>query len=391
VLSTAPQIDFPFTATTEAGLLAQNQKAVGAAKVDAWLPQWEITTGADTTRGRVDCSAVSRPSSFSGSAMLTILTFGLSAPALTDGSPLAVVADGDTVYGTPAGLYVANNQGWWFNRFPSRGGAGDTEIFQFALPAAGKPVLTASGSVPGSLVNQYAMSEWDGYLRVATTDDRTSTSAVRVLRAQDGKLAQVGSVGGLGKGERIYSVRLIGPRGYVVTFRQTDPLYSIDLSDPARPRVAGELKITGYSAHLQPVGDDRLIGIGQEADTRGFRQGLQVSLFDVSDPAQPKRIGRQVLPDAGSEAELDPHALLWWPATQLLVVPVMDAGGNDALALRVGSGGLATAGRIAGPAGGGTPITRALVVGDRLWTLTESGLTASDLSTLDRTAWVPFQ
>ncbi|OON33252.1 hypothetical protein BSA16_01360, partial [Micromonospora sp. Rc5] len=88
-------------------------------------------------------------------------------------------------------------------------------------------------------------------------------------------------VTGLGRGERIHSVRYLGPTGHVVTFRRTDPLYTLDLTDPAAPRVTGELKITGYSAYLHPAGPGRLLGVGQEADADGRAQGLQVSLFDV--------------------------------------------------------------------------------------------------------------
>jgi len=350
-------------------------QSLNATDADAWRPRWEITTGTKTATGQVDCRDVVRPPSYSATAMLTLLTFDLNAPVLSDGDPLTVVSDGDAVYGTATSLYVTNNQ--------YRNGGGYTEIFKFGLPGAAKPVLEAGGQVPGSLLNQYAMSEWDHHLRVATTDDRAGTSAVRVLAVRDGKLVPVGEVDGLGRGERIYAVRFIGPRGYVVTFRQTDPLYSLDLSDPARPRVTGELKITGYSAHLQPVGADRLIGIGQEADTTGVRQGLQVSLFDVADPAQPRRLAQEVLPGARSMAEFDPHALLWWPATRLLVVPVSGLG---SLAVRVDDTGL----REAAHAVAGEPVRRTLVVGDELWTLTESGLTVADLSTLDQVGRLPF-
>jgi uncharacterized secreted protein with C-terminal beta-propeller domain len=176
----------------------------------------------------------------------------------------------------------------------------------------------------------------------------------------------------------------------VVTFKQTDPLYSLDLSDPAKPRVAGALKITGYSAHLQPVGDSRLVGIGQEASTEGRVQGTQVSLFDVSDPAAPRRLARYHLTGAVSEAEWDPHALLWWPATGLLVVPVMgnyDTASAGALALRVTGNELAQVGRIQRRTA--DPVRRSLVVGDVLWTLSDTGLQASDLSTLDTLTWLP--
>jgi uncharacterized secreted protein with C-terminal beta-propeller domain len=389
VLSSAPRIAFPMTATDENGLLRQNQKAIRAATVEAWLPNWEITTGGQTTKGRLDCSAVRRPPAYSGGALLRVLTFDLAAPALTDGDPVGVLADGDIVYGTPGSLYVANNPLWWFSGKGSAAPDTATEIYKFELPAAGKPVYVAGGSVPGTLLNQYAMSEWDGHLRVATTDGQVGASAVRVLRERDGKLAEVGSVGGLGRDERIYAVRFLGDRGYVVTFRQTDPLYSLDLADPTRPRVTGELKITGYSAHLQQVGENRLIGIGQE--TSGDRRGLQVSLFDVADPAAPRRLAQQVVPGAWSEAEFDPHAVLWWPATGLLVVPASGPTGGGVLAMRVTSAGLTAAGLAAAPEDTGAPVRRALVVGDELWTMSDRGLLSANLSTLDRTGWVPLR
>jgi uncharacterized secreted protein with C-terminal beta-propeller domain len=220
---------------------------------------------------------------------------------------------------------------------------------------------------------------------------------VRVLDQRGDKLTQVGAVDGLGKGERIYSVRFIGPRGYVVTFKQTDPLYSVDLGDPRKPRVTGELKITGYSAHLQPAGDDRLIGIGQEASSEGRIQGTQVSLFDVSDPAAPRLLAQYHVAGGQSEAEWDPHALLWWPATKLLVVPMMegfgaapslrDGGQAGALALRVTDDGLAPVGTVRAPTN--YPVRRSLVVGDVLWTVSDAGLQASNLTTMDSLSWLP--
>jgi len=376
VLSSTPQIDFPYAAD---GVRA-DEKVLASAPVDAWLPGWEVTTGAARTAGRLDCGSVLRPtgSPFSGTGMMRVLTFDLAAPALGDGAPVAVVSDGDVVYGTKTSLYVANNPGVFVRS------AGSTDIFKFDLPAAGKPVLAATGKVPGTLINQYALSEWDGRLRVATTDPRTQTSSVRIL---DGKLAQVSQVGDLGKNERIYAVRFVGPAAYVVTFRQVDPLYVLDLADPAHPRAIGELKISGYSAHLQPVGENRLIGIGQEASDQGRLTGTQVSLFDTTDPAHPRRLAQQVVPGASSEAEYNAHAVLWWPATGLLVLPVAPVG---ALALHVTADGLREAGRIAPPAQTYASVRRALVVGDALWTVTDTGLLASDLSTLDQIAWIPL-
>jgi uncharacterized secreted protein with C-terminal beta-propeller domain len=294
------------------------------------------------------------------------------------------VADSEQVYATPDSLYLAHDDRWRYDMYPGRRmdrTRQDTALFKFALAGNQPPTYRASGTVPGYLLNQYAMSEWDGHLRIATTDGATDRSAVRVLADRDGKLVQTGIVDGLGKGEQIYSVRFVGERGYVVTFRQTDPLYSLDLRDPAKPKVTGELKINGYSAHLQPVGPNRLVGIGQEGDDEGRAQGLQVSLFDVADPAKPRRLAQYHVPGAYSSAEYDPHALLWWPATQLLVVPVESRG---ALTLRV-TDELTPADRLDQPA-----LLRSLVVGDELWTLSKAGLRASDLSTMDQRAWVPL-
>jgi uncharacterized secreted protein with C-terminal beta-propeller domain len=234
------------------------------------------------------------------------------------------------------------------------------------------------------VLNQYAVSEWKGDLRVATTVNQ-STSTVYVLRPDGDELRLVGSVGGLGHGQKIYAVRYLGPVGYVVTFRQTDPLYTLDLADPEHPRVTGALEIDGYSAYLHPVGDGRLLGVGQRADPRtGRNQGLAVSLFDVHDPGRPARLARFELLGAGhSIAEFNPHAFLYWPASRLAVVPIQ----GGAVALRVTDVAVARAGQLAPRSG---ELTRSLVVGTTLWTLSTEGLAASDLTSLDGQLWIGF-
>src|SRR5260370_27272527 len=110
--------------------------------------------------------------------------------------------------------------------------------------------------------------------------------------------------------------------GYVVTFRQTDPLYTVDLSDPAQPRVRGSVALTGYSAYLHPASDTRLIGIGRQADAMGHVGGTQVSLFDASDLAAPMRLATVALAGARSSAEFDPHAFPSLPNSPLRAVPL---------------------------------------------------------------------
>ena len=193
----------------------------------------------------------------------------------------------------------------------------------------------ASGKVDGTVLNSYSMSEHEGALRVATTSSDPNTgrteSGVYVLKPSGDELNVVGSVTGLGKTERIYAVRFMGPTGYVVTFRQTDPLYVLDLRDPASPKVTGELKIPGYSAYLHPVGDGRLLGLGQDATDTGRVTGSQLSLFDVSDPTKPTRISQVDLGQGGSEAEHDPHAFLFWAKTGQIVVPFQSCCTRDGM------------------------------------------------------------
>jgi Beta propeller domain len=407
----------------------QNLRVVAESSIDDWLPRYELRRAGERRQGRlVDCERVSRPATYSASSMLTVLTLDLGG-LLGTGDPVTVVADGDTVYGTASSLYVAAHQ-----RFagPQPGGGPDpgwdqaplprsqpqrTEVHKFDTSAPGRPRYVASGSVQGSLLNQYSLSEHDGRLRVATTLDpgagrccdeqSRSESAVSVLAQRGNRLVQVGRVDGLGKGERIYAVRFLGPVGYVVTFRQTDPLYTLDLSDPTRPRAVGELKITGYSAYLHPTGEDSLLGVGQEATGEGRRLGTQVSLFDVGDPARPRRTAQHHLRYGQSEVEFDPHAFLYWQASGLVVLPVTmparpvpDADRDrpatavaGALVLRLHDGTLAQLGVVRHPAGadpGGGMIRRSLVVGDTLWTVSDAGAKAVSGTDLAARAWVPF-
>ncbi|WP_446209764.1 beta-propeller domain-containing protein [Micromonospora sp. IBSANI012] len=410
VVRSAPRLNFPYRerATDEQRTTA-NREIIDNATADDWLPRYEVTSGGRTSAGRVGCERVSRPAAYSGTSLVTVLSFDLGAATLGAGDPVTVIADGDTVYSNGPRLYVANDQRWRvLPMATARNIAPDprdetTEIYQFDISGAGAPRYAAAASVPGWLINQYAMSEWDGHLRVATTSGRTwgdkpnSTSTVYVLRADGTALTQVGKVTGLGKGERIYAVRFVGGTGYVVTFRQTDPLYTVDLRDPGAPKVSGELKINGYSAYLHPAGDGRLLGVGQEASDRGRVQGTQLSLFDVSDPAKPTRIAQYHVEQGHSEAEFDPHAFLYWPAERLVVVPLTVYGtglpSNVALALRVGDGGFTEVGTVDHTLGTRrseelAPIRRSLVVDGVLWTVSDAGLKATSLSTMKTLGWL---
>jgi hypothetical protein len=424
VIRSAPRLMFPYLQnTTDKARTKANQSIIDNAPLERWVPRIQVTTNGSTQTSTVPCEAISRPASYSGTNLLTILSIDVAGSALGDGRPVTLAADGDTVYSNGPSLYVASNQTWRIKP----GGEwkpqdARTEIYKFDTSSSDRPRYVAGGGVPGYLINQYAMSDFEGNLRVATTTGQPwgngrerSQSGVYVLAQRDNSLRQIGRVEGLGKGERIFAVRFLGPVGYVVTFRQTDPLYTVDLHDPTKPRVRGALKIPGYSAYLHPVGSDRLIGIGQDATSEGRVKGTQVSLFDVSDLSDPRRIATYSLTGAHSEAEFDPHAFLYWPPTGLLVVPLQVYRGADvapggdsavvdkmmpsvgALVLRVSDRSIGEISFISHPYTDQTNkayspgIRRSLVIGDTLWTVSDGGLMANDLFSVARQSWLAYE
>ena len=208
-----------------------------------------------------------------------------------------------------------------------------TAILKLDRDATGQRVdLSAIGAVPGRIVNQFSVDEHHGYLRIATTDGwgQTASSGVYVLEQDGEALAIAGSLEGLATGEQIYSVRFLEDLAFVVTFRRIDPLWTIDLSNPEDPRVAGDLEIPGFSNYLHQIPGGYLIGIGRDADpTTGAWQAPQVSLFDVADVAEPLLLDRftiDVGPWGWSEAFGDHHAVGYYPEYQVLAISVTASG-----------------------------------------------------------------
>lgn len=238
------------------------------------------------------------------------------------------------VYASTGRLYLFNPDWQW-----TPDGGSTTSIIQFDLDGD-QISVGAVGQVPGRVLNSFSIDEYEGYLRVATSNwwGRETDNRVFMLKQNGGQLDMVGKTESLAPGEQIYSVRFMGDTGYVVTFLRTDPLFVIDLSDPEvnenldstpRDRVLGELKIPGFSNYLQAVGDHHLIGIGNDADENGRVTGLQISLFDVSDRANPQRVAQYSfnLPSwAWTEAANDHHAVGYYPDQQVLAIPVSSQG-----------------------------------------------------------------
>ena len=229
--------------------------------------------------------------------------------------------------GASSNVYVSLNN--IYLTFPVWGdnmGDGEgTSIYRIQI-AGDSIAYVASGEVPGMVLNQFSMDEYDGYFRVATTTyGETTGNQVYVL---DTDLNIVGSLGGLAPGERIYSARFMGDRCYVVTFKQVDPLFVIDLSDPYYPRELGYLKVTGYSDYLQPYDETHIIGIGKETTDAGqfaWYQGVKISLFDVSDVSHPVEISKLEIGDRGTDSPIlyDHKALLFDKSRNLLVMPIL--------------------------------------------------------------------
>ncbi len=202
----------------------------------------------------------------------------------------AVYHGGETVYVSGNAIYVAE-QVW-----SRASGRSQTELFKMTY-RDGKMEQSADKRFLGRLHNEYSIDEYNGYVRlVATVDDYTNGSQANSLYVMDEDLEILGSLHNLAKDERIYSARFMGDTGYFVTFRETDPLFSVDLSDPADPKIMGELKITGFSSYLHPYDKGLLLGIGEEIDPRtGERKGVKLSMFDTGDPYDVKETDKLVI------------------------------------------------------------------------------------------------
>jgi uncharacterized secreted protein with C-terminal beta-propeller domain len=192
--------------------------------------------------------------------------------------------------------------------------------------------LQAQGSVPGYIINQYAMDEYNGYFRVATnywSYKESTSSQINNVYVLNQNLAITGKLEGLAPNENLHSARFMGNKCYLVTYQSVDPLFVIDLSDTTNPKVLGELKIPGYSDYLHPYDETHLIGVGKDSDltdddTTAYYQGIKIALFDVSNVNKPTEISNVVIGDRGTQSEAldDPKAFLFDKSKNLLVIPI---------------------------------------------------------------------
>lgn len=265
---------------------------------------------------QMDADRIYCPEGVNGTAYLVLVSIDLGNPStFKDGR--AILSGGDIYYMSEQNLYVADYESVYRRQPEAEGSVADkTKLLRFRY-LNGHYYAQAQGEIQGRLDSSLSMDEYRGSLRVVTTvqeyeakqirDDRTGevlgfdygtpvqTNALYVL---DRELSVTGKIEGLARGEQIYSARFLGNTGYFVTFRQTDPLFAVDLSEPEHPRVLGELKVSGFSEYLHFWNEDLLLGIGMEADEEtGQRECLKLSMFDISDPAVVKEEARKELTD----------------------------------------------------------------------------------------------
>ena len=339
--TTSQPLGFDWKTPAGSGLRAEekaleaNKEIIRNSELSNWVPAYKdnLKEGSKTD-SLIGCSQMLVPRVFSGLNTLSIMTFNASEKLdAGDWQTIGLAADGQDIYATADYVYVATTES--ADEAVADGSAAEprtalaadlkTIIHKFGierpresgseaeasreLPPIARPIYMASGEVAGTLLNQFSMDEYQGDLRVAVTienfSENTQENHIKVLRPKKGILEEIGTIAGLGIDERIFAVRFMGPQAYIVTFRQIDPLYALDLSDPTNPKALGELKITGFSSYLHPVGENLLLGVGQEADQDGAIEGLQISLFDTSDPTDPRRVDQLLLDDILDLSEAD--------------------------------------------------------------------------------------
>jgi len=211
------------------------------------------------------------------------------------------------------------------------GGNGNTTIYRIHVQGSNM-TCEARGTVPGHERNQFSMDEYDDYFRIETTTWTQNWIKETNLYVLNMNLSVVGQLEGLAPGENFHSARFMGSRAYLVTFKKTDPLFVIDLSQPTNPSVLGELHIPGYSDYLHPYDETHLIGVGKhtvEAEEGDFAwyQGIKISLFDVSNVTNPVQMDNVTIGERGSDSPIlyDHKAFLFDKSKNLLVIPILEA------------------------------------------------------------------
>jgi hypothetical protein len=319
-----PELDFSFPDGAFGQLRSRlrNRALVRETTLADWLPTVDGTP-------LVDCADVAIPEDDEiALGTTTVLAVDPADPAARTTTAVAIASD-VSYFSTDRFYLAASGPQWgWVDCMECRTSwptsSGTTPLFAFALDGA-ETTYVASGEVEGTIADRWSMDAVGGSLRVAVgpSSETGNFNSVLTLREDGSDLVVDGRVDGLGVDEEIKSVRWFDDLAIVVTFRQTDPLYAVDLSDPAAPVLLGELKIPGFSEYLHPLGEQRLIGMGQDASLQGVTRGAQAALFDVTDLTAPRQLD-VVRYDKGTYAGAgaDPRQFTWLPEQRVALTVV---------------------------------------------------------------------
>ncbi len=319
-------------------VLLANERAIDAAPIAAILPSLTDSAagGAD---GLASCPSFFRGRLATGPGFTTLVSFDLAAEAAPTTS--TVVSQPGAVYASAESLYMAvpesvDTSHGWYDGYD--GVSQLSVVHKFDLGEDGASSYVASGAVDGRVLNQFSMDEYEGHLRIATTNghvpDPDVKSTLTVVEQRGGDLAISGVVSGIAPGEDIRSVRFSGDRGFVVTFKKTDPLFVFDLADPGAPRILSQLKIPGFSTYMHMMDDTHVLTIGYDADDHGtfaYFDGVLLQIFDISDPLAPTLAHKEIIGTRGSSSEaLTNHlAFNYFGAKNLLALPMTVCEGGD--------------------------------------------------------------
>ncbi len=256
---------------------------------------------------------------------LNIASFNVN--NLEDANVKTFLGAGSDVYCSENNLYITKTN-WNYKMIEDS--TAETSIYKISLNGT-KLVLEAETKIPGMIINQFSLDEYNGNLRIAVTkyNNNSSEDTSNNLYILDSKLSVIGSIENMAEGEEIYSVRFMGNKGYIVTFKQVDPLFVIDLSNPINPSVVGELKIPGYSSYLHPYDENHIIGIGYNTTETSYgstvNDGIKLSMFDVSNPTNPVEMFNTVIGDkhTNTSATYDHKAVMFSKEKNIIAIPIV--------------------------------------------------------------------
>lgn len=256
---------------------------------------------------------------------LNIASFNVN--NLEDANVKTFLGAGSDVYCSENNLYITKTN-WNYKMIEDS--TAETSIYKISLNGT-KLVLEAETKIPGMIINQFSLDEYNGNLRIAVTkyNNNSSEDTSNNLYILDSKLSVIGSIENMAEGEEIYSVRFMGNKGYIVTFKQVDPLFVIDLSNPINPSVVGELKIPGYSSYLHPYDENHIIGIGYNTTETSYgstvNDGVKLSMFDVSNPTNPIEMFNTVIGDkhTNTSATYDHKAVMFSKEKNIIAIPIV--------------------------------------------------------------------